>query len=249
MINNFGWLRDIPDKRDFIYGANYKKLPKEVDLSKQMPYPYNQGRLGSCTAQAMAAIYQFTFKENRKRNFLPSRLKIYYDERRLEGTVRFDFGATLRSGMKVLSKIGVCKEKFWTYSDNNRKFKRRPPKKCYKISKQHKALRYYKVNQTINDLCLAIASEDPVAFGFATYSSLYKKKVAKTGIIPMPKFKSEKFLGGHAVVLVGYNIKTQMFKIRNSWGVWGDKGYGYLPFEYVSDSSLAADFWALKKVK
>jgi C1A family cysteine protease len=249
MKKNYGWKRDLPDKRDLVYGAQATTLPETVDLSKGMAAVYNQGNLGSCTAQGLAAIYQFTFRENKNKNFMPSRLKVYYDERVLEGTVKYDSGAMLRTGMKVLVKNGVCAEALWGYSDDAKTFKKKPPVKCYKAAVQHKALKYYKVTQTIQNICLALASEDPVVFGFALYESFESASVAKTGIVPMPNFYMESCLGGHAVVLVGYDKSKKIFKVRNSWGDWGDKGYFYMPFDYVADYSLAADFWALKVVK
>jgi C1A family cysteine protease len=35
--------------------------------------------------------------------------------------------------------------------------------------------------------------------------------------------------------------------MRNSWGTgWGDKGYGWLPYKYVTEG-LAIDWWTLLK--
>jgi C1A family cysteine protease len=37
-----------------------------------------------------------------------------------------------------------------------------------------------------------------------------------------------------------------MFLCANSWGnSWGAKGYFYLPYKYVTDSTLASDFCTL----
>jgi C1A family cysteine protease len=38
--------------------------------------------------------------------------------------------------------------------------------------------------------------------------------------------------------------KKGVLIIRNSWGTWGDDGYGYIPFEYVR-RGLATDFWCI----
>jgi dCTP deaminase len=43
--------------------------------------------------------------------------------------------------------------------------------------------------------------------------------------------------------VVGYNDATQRFIVRNSWGLWGDKGYCYMPYSYLCNMQLADDFW------
>ena len=88
----------------------------------------------------------------------------------------------------------------------------------------------------------------PIVFGISVYESFESEEVAKTGIVQLPE-KTEKMLGGHAIVIVGYDQEKHLFIFRNSWGEdWGDKGYGYLPFEYVCDKDLASDFWVVNKV-
>jgi len=74
-----GWLPDIPDARDFLYAAPLKvmlKLPVKIDLRSKFPSPkiYNQGSLGSCTANALSAAFQFGQKKQKKSSFMPSRL-------------------------------------------------------------------------------------------------------------------------------------------------------------------------------
>jgi len=49
-----GWVRDLPDPRDYMFSAPVdvlKALPDSVDLKPQFPI-YDQGRIGSCTANA-----------------------------------------------------------------------------------------------------------------------------------------------------------------------------------------------------
>ena len=80
-------------------------------------------------------------------------------------------------------------------------------------------------------------------FGIMVYSSFMSNTTAKNGIVSMPNTKSEKLLGGHCICMVGYDDSTQMFKCANSWGIsWGDKGYFYIPYNYVTNPSLANDF-------
>ena len=73
--------------------------------------------------------------------------------------------------------------------------------------------------------------------------------VARTGVMPDPNTRRERLLGGHAVLLVGYNKSKKVFIARNSWGTsWGDRGYFYMPFQVIQNSSMSCDFWIIKEV-
>jgi len=69
---------------------------------------YDQGQLGSCTANAIAGAIQFDeIRSGIAPTWTPSRLFIYYHERVVEGTVDTDSGAQLRDGVKVIATNGV----------------------------------------------------------------------------------------------------------------------------------------------
>ncbi len=84
--HHFGWVRDLPDHRDLTYSAplaRLTKMPAKVDLRPKCPPVYDQGQIGSCTANAIAAAIEF---DRGRRpaippDFVPSRLFIYYNER------------------------------------------------------------------------------------------------------------------------------------------------------------------------
>ena len=77
----------------------------------------------------------------------------------------------------------------------------------------------------------------------------YAPSVNKTGHVTLPS-PTDKLEGGHAVMAVGYDDKNQWFIIRNSWGTsWGIKGYFTLPYAYVTENSLADDFWTIRLVE
>jgi C1A family cysteine protease len=91
-----------------------------------------------------------------------------------------------------------------------------------------------------------LASGFPFTFGFSVYQSFETKEVAQTGIVPLPQ-PNETLLGGHCVVAVGYDDEKQLFKCRNSWGTdWGDKGYFYMPYQYMSNPNLVSDLWTIQ---
>ncbi len=129
----YGWIPDLPDVRDRVYRAPRKiaALPRSVDLRAGCPPVFDQGQLGSCTANAIAAAISFDQrKQKMAQPFVPSRLFIYYNERALEGTIATDSGATLRDGIKAVAEQGSCPEPMWPYKEPN--FAERPPLQCYK---------------------------------------------------------------------------------------------------------------------
>ena len=85
--------------------------------------------------------------------------------------------------------------------------------------------------------------------GFSVYSSFESPTVARTGIMPYPNTSREQLLGGHAVLIVGYNKTNNTFIVRNSWGQnWGDRGYFYMPFQVIQNTSMSSDFWVIKSI-
>ncbi len=187
-IKKYGWIPDLPDQRDHLYTAPQPvraKLPKKVDLRRKCPPVFNQGALGSCTANAIAAAHQFDqMKQKKTRPFTPSRLFIYYNERVMEGTVREDAGAMIRDGIKTLVKQGAAPETTWPYVIS--KFASKPPKKCYDAGLLNQALSYQRLTPVLSQLKGCLASGYPFVFGFSVYESFESETVARTGKVPMP---------------------------------------------------------------
>lgn len=242
----YSYKFDRPDHRDFLYRAIKPRgleLPPIVDLRNGCPPIVNQGDLGSCTANALAGVLGYDEIYNKITPFFPaSRLFIYFNERDLEGTIYYDSGASLRDGIKTLADLGYCSENEYPYNPDV--FTQKPPDQCYKDALDRRITSYYSLD-TKEDIMNCLASGFPVVIGISVFSSFESEDVTKTGIVPMPN-DDENNLGGHAVCVVGYDLNRQVFIVRNSWGEeWGDKGYFYLPFDYVD--KLANDFWTIRK--
>jgi len=266
MTTRYGWRRQLPDFRDFKYSASLRTLmtlPPLVDLRRFMPRVYDQTSLGSCTANGIGGGHQYgqikqllpstgaadavAIETAISQSFVPSRLFIYYNERVMEGSVNEDAGAIIRDGMKSVANEGVCDERIWPYDVN--KFKNKPTDECYKEALEHQVISYHAVNQTLDQLKGCLAEGYPFVFGFSVYESFESPAVAKTGIMVMPG-RDESLLGGHAVIAVGYDDSKRWFIIRNSWGEgWGDKGYFYMPYDYITNRGLADDFWTIRLVE
>jgi C1A family cysteine protease len=249
-IKRYGWIPDLPDQRDHIYAAPPElvaALPASVDLRSQCPtVVYDQGQLGSCTANAIAGAVEFGLLKQRLADFMPSRLFIYYNERVIEGTVQSDSGAMLRDGIKTVAKQGVCPETLWAY--DTAAFAEAPPAACYQEAVDNRVLSYQRVPQTLTSLKVCLAHGYPIAFGFQVYESFESAEVARTGEVPLPA-TTEGLLGGHAVLAVGYDDATTRFLVRNSWGPnWGQGGYFTMPYPYLTERNLSSDFWAVLQV-
>ncbi len=246
MRRQYGWVPDIPDYRDFPFKRVKPrvKIPDKVDLRGKCSSVEDQGTLGSCTANAGVAVYEYLETVQNMPFDDKSRLFLYWNTRSIQGTTGEDSGASIRDTIKALAKWGVCPEKSWPYTIS--KFKTKPPRPCYTDAAKHKIISYERLN-TLNDMLGCLADGFIFEFGFSVYESFESDKVKKTGIVPIPK-KKEQLLGGHAVCGVGYDQKKKWLICRNSWGVeFGDKGYFYLPFDYVTDRNLSDDFWVVRK--
>lgn len=222
-------------------------LPKRFDLRASCPPVYNQGQLGSCTANAIGAAVEFCLmRQKAAQVFTPSRLFLYYNERVTNNNVMCDSGAPIRDGIKSIASLGDCPEAAWPYAID--KFAAKPPANCYKAARKYKAVNYSRIQRNLDHLKACLASGYPFVFGITVYSSFEGEAVHKSGHLHMPA-STEKPAGHHAVLAVGYDDSHQWFVVRNSWGSdWGLEGYFTMPYAYLMDEHLSADFWTLRVV-
>lgn len=244
-IPKYNWVQDKKDKRDYIYKATPIKMPNSVDLRPFCSAIEDQGNLGSCTGNAVAGAIEYLARRNNS-GIDVSRLFIYYYTRLIEGTVNYDSGAYIRDSIKASYAYGAPLESLWPYDIT--KFRSKPSTGAIADGAKRKVTLYERAISF--DACInAIASGFPVVVGFLVYSSFESRAVYKTGMMPYPNVARESLLGGHAVLLVGYNNSTKRFIARNSWGpYWGDRGYFYMPYDVIRNSYMSNDFWVIKRV-
>jgi C1A family cysteine protease len=262
IVKRYGWVPDLPDQRDFSYRVPRRTaaaLPSAVDLRPQMPAVYDQGQLGSCTANAIGGAFEFELLKQGEPDFVPSRLFIYYNERVIERSVADDSGAQIRDGIKSVNKLGVCPETEWPYDDTpaptdggpfppGSKPATLPPPAAYADAKGYTAVSYQRLVQNLGQLKGCLAQGFPFVFGFTVYNSIYDASGNPKTVFPLPS-TTDSPIGGHAIMAVGYDDNRLLFTFRNSWGTSvGDAGYFYMPYSYVTDSQLASDFWVVRTI-
>ncbi len=245
-------------------GRKARAVPAAVDLREWAPAVEDQGTLGSCTAQAGAGAIEYYERKSFGRHVEASRLFLYKVSRNLM-KMKGDTGAYLRLTMGAMVLFGVPPETYWPYTDDEQTFDKEPPAFCYAFAQNYKTIKYYRHDppgtekgRVLERLKAYLAAGHPAMFGFTVYSSI--EQAEATGRIPFPAGR-EKIEGGHAVVAMGYDDNMTIrnktggdggatkgaLLIRNSWGPgWGEKGYGWLPYAYVT-RGLAEDFWSILK--
>jgi C1A family cysteine protease len=236
-MNRLGCLRDKFDDRDYLMRAYLPavKLPKRVDYTQKMSPIRDQGEEGTCVGFAVASgmkEYQ-EFLDYKKLVELSPRF-VYSEAMKIDGVPGLE-GTTIRAGMKVLERIGVCQEKLWPYSPHQ---KDKPKVGAKANARKFRILAYARI-LNLNELRMALLSKGPVVLGIEVFKGMLK---TKTGMVPLPK-KNETSLGGHAICAVGYDDEKRLVKFKNSWSAkWGRQGFGYLPYAYIKRYMM--DAWS-----
>jgi len=262
MTRSFGWVRDSVDHRDYSYSSNTEivefvdPLPDEVSLSAFCSPIQDQKKSSSCVAHAVCGALEYLEAVALKQEveifqayFQPiSRLFVYYNARKIDGNQSFDQGAQIRNAIMGIRQNGICRETLWPFDLTQ--ICTEPSSVAYLEAIEHKILYGYSLdNKDLNALKTCLACGYPFVFGADLCQSFMSDEVEKTGIIPMPS-STENFVGGHAMLCVGYNDLTKQFLIRNSWGEeWGLKGYAWMPYEYLTNRYLCSDAWTLRRAE
>lgn len=244
-VARYGWRPDLPDHRDCMFSVVHPSnlpVPDSIDLAPSCPPVFDQGQLGSCTANALACAFGFIHS-----GFIASRLEIYYEERQIEGDVGTDGGAQIRDGVKVLNTIGAAPETDWPYIES--RFARKPTTKTIHDAGAHKVSKYSRLTGR-TDFLQCLAAGFPFVIGFTVYEAFEGDAVAANGVVSMPSH-GEQVMGGHAICVIGreanYKGLGDHYKVRNSWGTsWGDGGNFWMPAAYFETPSLANDAWTLR---
>jgi C1A family cysteine protease len=261
-IAGYGWHPDLPDHRDRIYNLE-ERILKSVELDPvfslrgEMPEVYDQGQLGSCTANGVGAVLEHGQMVQGQGAVTPSRLFIYYGERVIEGTVPTDAGAQVRDGIKVVASEGAPPEEpDWPYDISQ--FAQKPSPKAYEDAKNHVAIEYLRIEPGAggDPIRTALAAKAPVVFGFSVPSRFESPEwTAASEVLPLPE-PTEQAIGGHCVVAIGWDFSrtrfpgVDAFEIRNSWGPgWGDRGHFWMDARWLTEPSrsLSSDFWVIRR--
>lgn len=214
------------DVRDLVIEAIQPEVeyPKTLDLRKDLPAVWNQGVDGPCSAFAAAAIKMW---QEKKDYGLKQELSKYfiYNIR----SNRPQPGMNPRDTMKILQKYGVPTAK--SYHLRKMRHPERIPQWVWQEAANHRIIGYARI-QTIEGVKKSLYKNGPAYIAMPVFNG--GERFWKPGF-------GDKQLGGHALVIVGYN--SEGFILRNSWGTgWADGGHSIYPY---SDFGAHYEIWTM----
>jgi len=217
-------------------------LPGKIDLRPKCSAVENQEGLNSCAANAVVGAIEY---HRNKANLAPqelSRLYVYYNARKLADLQNDDSGTFIHHAMAAVLAFGVCEERMWPYQEAL--VNQEPTRACFSNATRYEAVQFART--TLPDMVLqALAAELPVVFG-AYFPEPFFHEAAQTKSMPtVAKFGDDPG-GGHAMLIVGYDMASRAFIVRNSWGPdFAEGGYCYIPFDTMMAYAHPEHFWVI----
>lgn len=234
------------DARDYLAESPRGIILPPAYVLSQCAEPYDQGQLGSCTANGMCGMLKTEYLLAGKPPPDPSRLFLYYSEREQEGTVSADAGAQPRDGLLILKNSGVARESLWPYDVS--RFTDKPASAAYDDATNDKIRGFYRVPGLIGVKAALFAGHHPVGLGMLVFSGMQR---SRNGVIPMPDV-GEQPAGGHFLYIRGYQDRSDWpgggyLVLRNSWGEQaGLSGDFLLPYQFAGNTQLVWEFWMIR---
>lgn len=234
-----GWVPNEPDGRDLdvdklgLAGA----APERADLTPFMGVVRHQRSSSSCVGQALAAAATIREAEAGFDAGPASALHPYYHARRMAGPVVRDVGTRMRLACKSMVKLGIPDDEHWPF--RMLRVNRRPGWDAERHAYHRRGGGYYGIFDygagRVSAVKAALAEGHPVVFGTQVARSFGPSHGPDVIDRPLP---DEALLGGHAMVLVGYETRPAdglLFRCLNSWGGnWRLGGTCWLTERYVS---------------
>jgi hypothetical protein len=244
----------ISDHRDIPYRSSYlpEDLPSSVDMREDVYEIENQGSIGSCVANGVASSCELLAKRNDKpidlsRMFLYNATKVYSNRIGKEGLYA-------RDAYHVAYKQGMPTEGYYPYDISKDNIE--PSLEDYKEAFNNRIDRYENVvwwntsdsSKKIHDIKSALSEGLPVGFAMLICASLVDLKGSWKEHNYKGIDQDNTKLGGHYMLIVGYDDEVQKFLVQNSWGTsWGDNGYCGLPYDIVNEPFFEA--WVARSFK
>lgn len=254
----YGWRQPrLPVPYRARYGAGGHGWAPEVDVDLRgfCTKPRNQGPLGSCTAFALTGLVRYAVDAAVRDGVWTgppaedySALHLYFRERQMEGTLTADFGASLLDGVTVLRRVGAIPERLWPYDPG--RLSVAPDHAAEAAERRLCVVNAEQLELDEDTIIATLHAGYPLAFGITIFESFESSTAAATGRVELPR-NGEHVVGGHAMLACGVYLDGSERRVRfqNSWGSWGDNGFGSLPMSYLTNPGLCGEILCIRALR
>lgn len=208
-----------------------KNLPPQFDLSKWFPAPGDQGNQASCVGWAIAYGIM-TYQEARELNRAPTEDAHTFSPSFIYNQVNDGCmsGCNIQEALNLTKTSGVARITDFPYNEED--CSKAPNQQIKSLAKQHLISSWKRVEfRNTGMMKTLLVKGKPILIGMQTdewFRDLDSGEVYRVG--------NHRQVGGHAVVVIGYDDRRGAFKILNSWGEdWGDNGYGWIAYEFFKE--------------
>lgn len=150
--------------------------------------------------------------------------------------IRDGEGMVMKRYLELERKIGIVKKedfnKFGSYSEIKREYDRLRHILYAKAYPNRTSYFFYIDPNNINDMKSAIITFGYVHIGVMLYDS-FDTQLSESGQVIIPDKNKDKEIGGHAMIIYGWD-RYGNWLVRNTWGTeWGNKGNIKIPMMYT----------------
>ncbi|WP_436535825.1 IPT/TIG domain-containing protein [Actinoplanes sp. HUAS TT8] len=214
------------------------QVPESVDLSSNAVPAGDQGPIGSCVAWSEGYTLAGWLSNSQRHAGTPFAPLYLYNQ--INGGR--DAGSTTTAAWAVLANQGIAEAAYWTHGTTD--FRSQPTTAERSNAANHKfgTSQYLFVGANQGDsartvIQQALANGTPVELGIPVYKAFNYLSPENSTFTAADV--SGKSLGGHAVVILGYNATG--VQIENSWGTrWGADGWATLSWDFITKYATEA---------
>ncbi|WKK65506.1 C1 family peptidase [Lutimonas zeaxanthinifaciens] len=207
-------------------------FPEAYDLSEYLPEVRSQGKQGSCVAWA-AGYYLKSFQENYEdsqngilTNGNEMSPAFIYNQIKTAGC---DGGSVLQRALDTIVSQGIIEWAQMPYNENE--CSTQPEDFQITLAGVNKIENYFYLDTVsiLEQTKAALLNQQPVVIAVTVDRSYFGARDAN-GQYVYRKYKEG--VGGHAMLVVGYNDQMNAFKVVNSWGKnWGNDGFLWIDYK------------------
>jgi hypothetical protein len=252
MSRIFRVRKDPFDVRDHLAMRSLALGPATVSMKPGLGPVRDQGASGSCTGQSGAGwldwlygAFTSAFPTKLVSPAMFSALFLYAQERMKNGTFPADDGSDSRTLFQVLNQLGVCPDPADPFIDTAIGQAPTAPMDAaaysFRIGAYHRVL----FDEGLATAKSVLASGYCRTIGIPVYKAIESDEVAETGLLPLPA-RFETPVGGHELLVYGYDDTKGVELARNSWGSgWGLEGDLMIPYGYydAAGGNETCDSW------